>query len=65
MSDHYTKAVLTAIALTLVALVGQNAVGSAHAAGAITKVAICDAQNDNCANVGNDSPVVWPSTSAQ
>ena len=31
MIDRYTKAVLSVIALTLVALVAQNAIGGAHA----------------------------------
>jgi hypothetical protein len=50
--DRYTKAMLTIIAVSLVALVGQNAVTSVRAANdQITRVQICDAQNGRCAAV--------------
>ena len=48
--DIYTKAVLTVIAVSLSAISIQMAIGSAHAAGALTKVEICDKYGD-CAEV--------------
>jgi len=54
MLDRYSKAVLTVIALALVALVAQNAVRSSVAETTdVQKVQICDGQN--CARL---SPIV-------
>lgn len=52
--DRYTKAVLTAIAAGIFALVAQNAITTSHAQGdQIQKVAVCDRQTGACANVTN------------
>jgi len=51
--DLYTKSVLTIIAISLVLLVGQNAVSAVRAAPEISKVQICDSSNGQCVAVGN------------
>lgn len=50
--DLYTKFILTIIAASLLALVGQNSVGSVSAADdRIAKVQICDPKSGRCAEV--------------
>lgn len=48
--DIYTKAVLTVIAVSLSAIAIQMAIGNAYAAGALTKVEICDKEG-HCVDV--------------
>ncbi len=56
MIDRYARAILTVIALALVALVIQNALPRAEAAGGVQKVAICDYQvHARCARVAGGS----------
>jgi len=53
MVDRYTKSVLTVIAVALVGMVAQNAIGPLRAQGA-TRVVICDVNDLNrCASL-------WP-----
>jgi len=50
--SRYTNVVLTVIAVALIGLVVENAISSAHAAPAISRVAICEAENpDICVSV--------------
>jgi hypothetical protein len=49
MSDPYIKAVLTVIAVSLVALVIQNVIRASRADNEVQKVQICDLKN--CADV--------------
>jgi hypothetical protein len=52
MDSLYTKAVLTVIAVALVALVLQNAIPGSQAQSRIQKVAICNAEDpDHCAAI--------------
>jgi hypothetical protein len=57
--DIYTKAVLTVIAVSLSAIASQMAIGSAYAAGGVTKVEICD-KNGYCAEVNAGHLMVKP-----
>ena len=55
--DRYTKAMLTLIAGSLLALVAQNAIRSAGAESAgLTKVVICDPEAERCARVVETGP---------
>ena len=56
MIDHYTKVILTviAVALSVNVFVQLEFVGPVHAAGGIQKVMICD-RIDECALVTNRS----------
>jgi len=55
MVDRYTKAVLTVIAVALVGMLAQNAIGPLRAQSA-TRVVICDVNDVNrCASL-------WPYT---
>lgn len=49
--DSYVRFVLTVIAACLVVLVVQSAIPPAHAAGNVTKVALCDAEGTRCVDV--------------
>lgn len=53
MSDPYVKVTLTiiAIALSIIAIQGFDAVKPAYAASGVTKIAICDETGRNCAKV--------------
>lgn len=54
MIDRYTKALLTVIAISLVALVVQNLVPPSNAQSGVQRVVICDpADTRNCAKL-------WP-----
>ena len=57
--DIYTKAVLTVIAVSLFAIAIQMAIGSAYAAGGVTKVEICD-KYGACAEVAAGHLLVKP-----
>jgi hypothetical protein len=58
-TDLYTKAVLTVIALALSAIALQHAIPSAFAQSTLTKVIICESQN-NCASVDGSGLRVSP-----
>lgn len=52
MTDRYTKATLTIIAVALVAIVVQNSVGPVGAQTGVQRVVICDAADTTrCATV--------------
>jgi SNF family Na+-dependent transporter len=62
MIDRYTKAMMTVIAISLVALVVQNLIPASNAQSGIQKVIICDPSDArNCAKLwpfrsgGNDT----------